>query len=286
MNAFEKWILRQVDQDSLQSRHSVYAFALKMSFSAVILAFLLSLVALPIGYGSGLISIPLKEAIFIGVAFSWLLGGVISGTVALVTGHLIRELSLSRAEFRRLSRTDTLSGLLNRRAFGEALEATGTHAALAILDLDRFKAINDSYGHGAGDEMIRLVAAHLVAVFGKPHVVARLGGEEFGIILNDGTRAERIERLEELRRGIEAISLKVKGASIGATISVGVAEFREGVTSEAVYTAADRALYLAKALGRNRVVHESEGLGQVAQQMAQTGQSGPDERSPAIGLGA
>jgi hypothetical protein len=164
----------QVDLGSFDSRAAVYNFALKMTFRAVLLAFLFNLAFLPLGYALGLVPLSLADAVKLSVACSWLFGGAVSGALALITGHVIRDLSVSRAEFERLSRTDMLSGLLNRRAFNAALAETAPGASLAILDLDRFKAVNDGHGHCAGDEVIKAVASILREVFATGHFA--LGG--------------------------------------------------------------------------------------------------------------
>lgn len=266
VKSLKKWIMLQVDLDSFHARGAVYAFALKMTFRAVILAFGLNIVALPMFYWTGLTTMPIAEAVLLSVAFSWLFGGAISGALAFVMGQVIRDLSLSRAEFRRLSRTDTLSGLLNRRAFTEALENAGDAASLAIFDLDRFKMINDSHGHGAGDDVIKTVSRAITTVFQAPHTVARLGGEEFGVIIQNGSLDVRLAQVEILRQVVEQQAMTVNGTALRTTISAGVAEFGHGRSADEVYSCADRALYLAKALGRNRVVHERE----VPERMAQT----------------
>lgn len=258
MDYVKRWILLQIDLDSFHTRGAVYAFTWKMAFRAVILAFLLNIVALPLLYWVGLMRMPFEDAVLLAVAISWLFGGAISGALAFVTGHVIQELSLSRAEFRRLSRTDTLSGLLNRRAFSEALDKTVGAASLAIFDIDRFKTINDNHGHGAGDEMIKAVSCAIMDVFSEPHVVARLGGEEFGVIIQGGVIEERMAKVEALRLLVESHVLPANGVTVRTTISAGVAEFYDGRDADSVYSVADRALYLAKAMGRNRVVHERD----------------------------
>jgi predicted signal transduction protein with EAL and GGDEF domain len=96
--------------------------------------------------GAALFHVLVEHAVIYGVAFSWLIGGIVSGVLALVAGCAMHQLSVSRAEFERLSRTDMLSGLLNRRAFTEALDDCRWPACLAIFDVDRFKAINDRLG--------------------------------------------------------------------------------------------------------------------------------------------
>ncbi|GEO85591.1 MULTISPECIES: GGDEF domain-containing protein [Alphaproteobacteria] len=258
MDLLERWVLLQVDLGSFDSKASVYNFALKMTFRAVLLAFVFNLAVLPLGYALGLVPLSLADAIKLSVACSWLFGGAVSGALALVTGQVIRDLSLSRAEFERLSRTDMLSGLFNRRAFNEVLAETDSGGSLAILDLDRFKAVNDSHGHCVGDAVIQAVAEILREVFGEPHLVARLGGEEFGVVVRGAGVAQRIGLVERARNLIEARAIRCEGATVNITISAGMSEFSAGRRPGSVYSAADRALYRAKANGRNRIVHEAE----------------------------
>ncbi|NKN35725.1 GGDEF domain-containing protein [Agrobacterium sp. a22-2] len=231
-----------------------------MAFRAVLLSFILNLIVLPISHALGLVPMALGDAIRLSVVMSWLVVGVVSGVLGILTGHMIRQLSLSKAEFELLSRTDMLSGLLNRRAFSELLDDTAGPASLAILDLDRFKSINDGHGHCAGDTVIQAVSGILRDVFGDRHVTARLGGEEFGVIIHGGTPESRLAMVEEVRRAIAGRILTLDGAVISTTISAGIAEIRSGRRKEAIYSSADRALYLAKAGGRNRVVHEDDGV--------------------------
>lgn len=258
MDILKRWVSLQVDLGSFDSRGAVYNFALKMTFRAVLLAFIFNIALLPLGYALGLVPLTVADAVKLSVACSWLFGGAVSGALALVTGHVIRELTVSRAEFERLSLTDMLSGLRNRRAFNAALAETGAGASLAILDLDRFKAVNDCYGHCAGDEVIRAVAEVLREVFGDQHLIARLGGEEFGVIVRGGGVAQRIALVERARNMVEARAIYCDGVAISTTVSAGVAEFGPDRRPESVYSAADSALYRAKAGGRNRVVHEAE----------------------------
>jgi len=261
VDVLKRWMSLQVDLGSFDSRAAVYNFALKMTFRAVLLAFLFNLAFLPLGYALGLVPLSLADAVKLSVACSWLFGGAVSGALALITGHVIRDLSVSRTEFERLSRTDMLSGLLNRRAFNAALAETAPGASLAILDLDRFKAVNDGHGHCAGDEVIKAVASILREVFEDHHLVARLGGEEFGVIIRGGGLAHRIGLVDRVRQLVEARAISCEGVAIHATVSAGIAEFAPDLRPETVYSAADRALYLAKAKGRNRVVHETEEIG-------------------------
>lgn len=250
------WMALKVEPRAFDSPAAIWRVALKVGFRAVILGCLSALVILPALYWVGLLQSPLVEVVTLTVVLSWLFAGVMSGACALSMGEMIRDLAQSRAEFERLSRTDTLSGLANRRAFNEALAEAYEDASLAILDVDRFKAINDRFGHQAGDEVIRDVAGILRGVVGDRGLVARLGGEEFGLILTGGGLPQRLALVERARNMVSAQNLRAAGVGLTVTVSAGVAEFYPGQRSELVYARADRALYQAKDEGRNRVVHE------------------------------
>lgn len=254
------WMSLQADFGNFQHRRNVYLFALKMSFFAVILSgVVISLAIPPLGF-FGLLPMTSAHAVGFGAIFSWLVGGMVSGMLSLAAGFALHELTLSRAEFEKLSRTDTLSGLLNRRAFTEALENTEGNASLVVFDVDRFKAINDRFGHACGDAVITAVSAMLISAFDEMSVVARLGGEEFGVIVSGEPLEARMERIEGVRVRIASGAIAAEGHDIRITVSGGVADLAAGRNKQAVYASADRALYLAKALGRNRVVHVREGL--------------------------
>ncbi len=162
---------------------------------------------------------------------------------------------------------DPLTGLYNRRHFEEriaselaAADRHGRPVSLLMCDVDHFKAINDAHGHLAGDETLKMVAFVLRGAVRKEDVLARYGGEEFVIVARetplDGAQslAERIRRaVEKSRCAWQGHDLGVT-VSIGVTVSVGAAELVSGRTERALIEAADRALYLAKQGGRNRVV--------------------------------
>jgi len=167
-----------------------------------------------------------------------------------------------------LSSKDALTGLVNRRSFEMALARevdrvarSGESALLLMLDIDHFKAVNDSYGHAAGDQVIRAVAEALNQVVRPMDTVARVGGEEFAIVLPKcgagfgATVAERLrERVSELR--IEVAS----GQTLAVTVSLGGAFAPEWVRSSSLLwmERADRQLYRAKAEGRNRTCLEMQ----------------------------
>ena len=156
-----------------------------------------------------------------------------------------------------------MTGLCNRRAFYEAARSfDGGLLALVLADIDRFKRINDSYGHAAGDEVIKAVAARMQAELGDLGAVARLGGEEFALIAPHRSADEVRARLPQFRQRIAREPVAFAGQSLSATISVGFAAHGE-TDFDALYAAADAALYVAKSAGRDRVVDYGE-IGGVA----------------------
>jgi diguanylate cyclase (GGDEF)-like protein len=168
-----------------------------------------------------------------------------------------------KAEAERLSRTDPLTGLANRRAFYEAAKyLSGGALTLAIADIDRFKRVNDRYGHAAGDEFIKAVAARMQAELGEMGLVARLGGEEFALIAARRPDAEVRGRLQQFRQHIADEPVPFAEQSLCATISIGFAA-RSDFDFDSLYRAADTALYVAKSAGRNRVV-DFDQIGELA----------------------
>jgi diguanylate cyclase (GGDEF)-like protein len=155
--------------------------------------------------------------------------------------------------------TDPLTGLFNRRGLIEAArELTGKHArraqpiAVLVFDLDNFKAINDRFGHAVGDDVLKLFGALANGSMRTSDFVARLGGEEFAVIIR-GTLDEGIAVAERLRVAFEDAARTVSGRYVGATVSVGVAAHAAATNIDALIARADEALYAAKAGGRNRV---------------------------------
>ncbi len=163
------------------------------------------------------------------------------------------------ADLRHVASHDGLTGLLNRGAVMDRLStrlATGKKPfSLLILDIDRFKAINDTYGHPIGDRALEMLSATIRSRLGSSDFAGRIGGEEF-IILTEGNLAEGGMALaERLRQEAASLSLTTpSGEVIGLTISIGVAEARAGDDMSLLLSATDSALYMAKDNGRNRVV--------------------------------
>jgi len=157
---------------------------------------------------------------------------------------------------------DGLTGVFNRRHLDAALArelnrcmAHGQTLALVIIDIDHFKAINDRYGHAAGDEVIRTVARLVKQTFRRGDEVCRFGGEEFVVLLADADAAVAMERAESLRMAMHELRVKHGQQRIGpVTVSVGVALHpRHGLHADALLGAADAALYAAKQGGRDQV---------------------------------
>jgi diguanylate cyclase (GGDEF)-like protein len=157
---------------------------------------------------------------------------------------------------------DALTGLHNRRAFDESLERAvaredrqGGHFALLLLDIDRFKKLNDTYGHPAGDAALRHTAQLVTHHVRKSDLSARFGGEEFAVLLASTDRVGAQHLAEKVRGEVERGRLVYDGARLGVTVSIGVAVWPEdGRDPAALVAAADRALYAAKEGGRNRVM--------------------------------
>lgn len=171
----------------------------------------------------------------------------------------ISEQERTRAELLRLSTTDPLTGLRNRRSLLERAEQEiaraarhGTPLSLLVLDMDRFKAINDRYGHAEGDRVLVRLADCLRAELRASDVAGRLGGEEFAVVLPEAAASGALEVAERIRRCVETCCFGEHPPA--ATVSIGAATWSAGETVEALLRRADEALYAAKAAGRNRVV--------------------------------
>ncbi|WP_158815137.1 GGDEF domain-containing protein [Methylocapsa sp. S129] len=154
----------------------------------------------------------------------------------------------------KLSRTDQLTGLPNRRALMEVVYTAKLKTlALVIIDIDRFKRVNDTHGHLAGDAVIRSVGQMMAADFSEIGHVARVGGEEFAL-LSSGVSAESLTaKLMAFCERVGSTPVLINGLAVRVTISAGIALRRKSETFDQLYSAADRALYAAKASGRNRV---------------------------------
>lgn len=162
---------------------------------------------------------------------------------------------------REQSTKDPLTGLYNRRYFLDYARrelarcaAQGREAALLSFDVDHFKSFNDTYGHEAGDAVLKALAELLQRTFRQADVPCRFGGEEFVVVMPGCGSARAVERAEQLRAAVEALQLRHSGAVLRVTISVGVSVLgEEPLSLQDMLAEADGALYAAKAAGRNKV---------------------------------
>jgi diguanylate cyclase (GGDEF)-like protein/PAS domain S-box-containing protein len=178
------------------------------------------------------------------------------------------ELLRREEELRREADTDPLTGLANRRGFDvrarrliATCEQNGTPAAVLMIDIDHFKAINDTHGHDGGDIVLRAVADTLARGARPIDLVGRLGGEEFAVLLPGADRDAGARRGDELRRAVEALEIEVAhDARTHVTISLGVASIAHDLANS--LRRADAAMYVAKQTGRNKIISDAALLDQ------------------------
>jgi diguanylate cyclase len=169
-----------------------------------------------------------------------------------------RNLQRSLQEEQRLSMIDALTGIPNRAAYDERIEyellrwkRQGAAVSVLAWDIDRFKAINDAYGHRAGDKVLRVIGQHLAAHVRGTDFVARYGGEEFVMILVGTGADSAVIAADKIRTGISAIGFHFRNKPVTVTASCGITTFHADDTADSAFDRADRALYRAKDSGRN-----------------------------------
>lgn len=177
--------------------------------------------------------------------------------------YLVSSLS-TRAEryrsLRALIMRDGLTGLLNHTAIKEQLEAevlqaqrNGAPLALAMIDLDNFKKINDSYGHATGDQVLRTLARILRQRLRRTDIVGRYGGEEFAVIFPDTTASTARRVLDQVRLAFSKVSQHSEEVEFSVTFSAGVADMEKATDPDQLFDVADTAMYVSKQEGRNRI---------------------------------
>jgi two-component system cell cycle response regulator len=185
-----------------------------------------------------------------------------AGIIELVARELGGPLRIAALmdESQRLATSDSLTGLANRRALLTALRVEIAHASrhdlplsVMLMDVDFFKSINDGHGHAVGDEVLSAIGALLRRELRIPDLPARWGGEEFVVTLRQTDAAGGLVVAERVRAAVAALNLNSGGKKVPVTVSIGLAQYRVGDTSETVIHRADQAMYLAKGNGRNRV---------------------------------
>lgn len=157
-------------------------------------------------------------------------------------------------------RVDGLTQVANRAYFDEYLAGALRHFqrykepfSLMLVDIDHFKAINDTHGHQAGDRILRAMARKMKAAVRGSDFVARYGGEEFAVVLIRAGLPVALEVAENVRHSIETTAFRLEESTLHVTVSIGVAEVAAGDTPESIIKRADDALYKAKGSGRNQV---------------------------------
>lgn len=189
--------------------------------------------------------------------------------VATLTFALARKVRRQNKQLEELNRIDSLTGLLNRGHWEDALlgelkrhQRLGRPATLLMVDIDRFKQINDQQGHPVGDEVIRGVAGLIQGCVRDVDTAGRYGGDEFGIVLPDADLQQAIVVAERIRRAVESGAFGT-GSRLHCTVSIGLAAAGADMHGSRDWIAsADAALYRAKLLGRNRVVGADQQLQQ------------------------
>jgi diguanylate cyclase len=171
------------------------------------------------------------------------------------------DLNSKLANEKQGARLDPLTGVANRKSFDERLiqeMARGPRAdhplAMLLWDLDSFKLINDSFGHRAGDRVLQSVASCFMAALRSGDFVARIGGEEFVVLLNGVRVGEAMRIANQVRSAVEALRFHFRGTPVLVTVSCGITELQEGDAPEAAFDRADAALYRAKKAGKNLCV--------------------------------
>jgi diguanylate cyclase (GGDEF)-like protein len=186
-----------------------------------------------------------------------------------VTKRLWAERELTQANLRLHDKAvrDALTGLYNRGYLEESLDREESRArrsnqslGVMMIDIDHFKRYNDTFGHAAGDAVLRAVAQHMLSLARGEDILCRYGGEEFALVMAHASPATMLERAEKICLGVQNLEIECDGRRVGpVTLSVGIAIFPgHGASGQAVLQAADAALYRAKAAGRNCVVMANE----------------------------
>jgi diguanylate cyclase (GGDEF)-like protein len=238
-------------------RHTARRVAVAVSLTVV-----MTVITMSLQLGGDLdANVRVGEVIFSTLCAAVTISAVLAGGLSFRSALLMRDLTLARSELAQISRTDQLTGLLNRRGFDESAALTLRSAFAANLpavvfmcDVDRFKSINDRFGHAFGDQVLVEIADVLRSFAGKDGVlVGRHGGEEFAALMIGITREQAAQYAEDIRQACAAREISIDGNSTRVTISIGFTVACDEVELSTIMRVADRALYIAKHGGRNRV---------------------------------
>jgi diguanylate cyclase (GGDEF)-like protein len=231
-------------------------------FVAVGLTFVMTVAIMLMHLGTNPAAVvPVGDVIIMSVCAAVTISAVLSGIMTYRSALLTQELTLTRSELSRISQTDQLTGLLNRRGFDDAASAslrsayhTSQPAVIFMCDIDHFKSINDRFGHEFGDKAL-IEIAEVLRQFSRAHgaLVARHGGEEFAALMIGISREQAELHAEEIRKACSAREISSGGISEHVTISIGFTVSRGETELAKIMRVADQALYTAKRRGRDRV---------------------------------
>jgi len=177
------------------------------------------------------------------------------------SSRLLEQAMDQAVDLEESSQRDGLTGLYNRKFFDEQITQEilrarryGWLLALAMIDVDHFKSINDNHGHPVGDAVLRTLAARLQGMLRTSDTLCRYGGEEFALILPHISQENSRFLLDRLRKAVEGLDVELEdGTSVRVTVSVGIAQLEDGMTAGEMVRRADETLYVSKQAGRNRV---------------------------------
>ena len=206
----QTWVISQLTLGEFSSRRAVVTKAAVRALKIALFSYLLNIVSHLLLVAFGLLPYPLAPALMVATILTPPVSFIVALIAYSVVGLAVYDLGISRQRFEMLSRTDMLSGLMNRRAFLETFDKMKGGVALIIFDIDRFKSINDTLGHKAGDDVIVQVARCMAAAAGEGAILARIGGEEFAVLLA-GARAQEVQAAADaVRLAIERVAGDVR----------------------------------------------------------------------------
>ncbi|WP_457094372.1 GGDEF domain-containing protein [Microvirga sp. P5_D2] len=239
--------LTRLTMPTISSRRKFLRYVLLVNAFGLIVAFAIDIT-------QQLVFFTIWAAVLRSWALTFVAVIVIATPVAVVFARAQRDVQSAKKALEDLSRTDPLTDLPNRRALMEAGEAsTSQTMVLVIADIDRFKAVNDTYGHRAGDAVLQTIGRIMTAHLARYGLVGRLGGEEFALIAANASLEQILPVLGDLLRAIETTPLVTPGGLVRITMSAGIAIRDPFDPFGQLYSEADQALYQAKRSGRNRI---------------------------------
>lgn len=197
----------------------------------------------------------------------WIMGILISLVIASL-GYLLQFFYNHNRQLEIDASTDTLTGLLNRQQLSciahnaiERVKRYDGHLAALMVDIDHFKQINDQHGHNAGDEVLKALSQMLLSILRNSDIICRWGGEEFVVLMPEINLEEACHIAERIRKRAEEEAVYAADSRIGFSVSIGVTSYQGQLTIEELLHEADKALYIAKTEGRNKVIRYQSNWG-------------------------